>query len=130
MIALDTNVVVRLLADDDPDQSRRAAGLLEDNAVFVPLTVLLETEWVLRSVYALGRDALLRGLRGLLGLPNVTAEATGRVLYALSWYEQGLDFADALHLSSAVETSAGSFATFDVRLRRLAMDRGVQVIEI
>ena len=70
MIALDSSVVVRLLADDDPHQSRRAAGLLEDNAVFVPLTVLLETEWVLCSVYALERDAVLRGLRGFLGLPK------------------------------------------------------------
>lgn len=84
----------------------------------------------LRSVYALGRDAVLRGLRRLLGLPNVTAEATGRVSRALSWYERGVDFADALHLSSAVETGAESFATFDVRLRRLAMERGVEAIEI
>ena len=130
MIAIDTNVVVRLLADDDPHQSRRAAGLLDDNAVFVPLTVLLETEWVLRSVYALERDAVLRGLRNFLGLPNVKAEAAGRIAQALSWYEQGLDFADALHLACAVETGAQSFATFDVKSRRLAAERGVPAIEI
>ena len=130
MIALDTNIVVRLLADDDPHQSRRAAGLLDDNDVFIPLTVLLETEWVLRSVYALERDAVLRGLRNFLGLPNVKAEAAGRIARALSWYEQGLDFADALHLASAAETGAQSFATFDVKLRRQAVERGVPAIEI
>lgn len=129
MIALDTNIVVRLLADDDPHQSRRAAKLLEDNAVFVPLTVLLETEWVLRSVYALERDAVLRGLRNFLGLRNVTAEATERVVRALSWYEDGLDFADALHVASAIEAGAEAFATFDTGLRRLASERGVLTVE-
>lgn len=130
MIALDTNIVVRLLADDDPEQSRRASELLEEDAVFVPLTVLLETEWVLRSVYALERDAVLRGLQNFLGLPNVTAEAAGRIARALSWYEQGLDFADALHLACAVESRAQAFATFDVKLRRLAVERGVVAVEI
>lgn len=129
MIALDTNIVVRLLADDDPHQSRRAAELLEDNAVFVPLTVLLETEWVLRSVYALERDAVLLGLRNFLGLRNVTAEATGRVVRALSWYEDGLDFADALHVASAIDSGAEAFATFDTGLRRLASERGVLTVD-
>ena len=129
MIALDTNVVVRLLVDDDPQQSHRAAALLDDNAVFVPLTVLLETEWVLRSVYALERGAVQRGLRNFLGLPNVTAEATGRVARALSWYEQGLDFADALHLASAVEAGVETFTTFDIALRGQATERAVAVVE-
>lgn len=129
MIALDTNIVVRLLAGDDPQQSRRAAEFLEDNAVFVSLTVLLETEWVLRSVYDLECGAVLRGLRRFLGLPNVTMEGTGRVVRALSWYEQGLDFADALHLASGVEMGADAFATFDGRFRRVASEQGLLVVE-
>ncbi len=129
MIALDTNAVVRLLADDDPQQSRRAAVLIEGNSVFVPLTVLLETEWVLRSVYSLSRDAVLRGLRNFLGLQNVTAEAIGRVARALSWYEQGVDFADAIHLASAVEAEAEAFATFDRGLRQQVSERTVPIIQ-
>lgn len=129
MIALDTNVVVRLLADDDPQQSHRAAVLLEGNSVFVPLTVLLETEWVLRSVYSLPRDAVLLGLRNFLGLQNVTAEAIGRVVRALSWYEQGVDFADAMHLASAVEAGVEAFATFDRGVRRPVSERNVPIIQ-
>ena len=63
-------------------------------------------------------------------LADVTAEAVGRIARALSWYEQGLDFADALHLASAVENRAQAFATFDLKLRRLAVERGVVAVEI
>ena len=129
MIALDANVVVRLLANDDPQQSHRAAVLLEGNSVFVPLTVLLETEWVLRSVYSLPRDAVARGLGNLLGLTNVTAEATGRVVRALSLYQRGVDFADAIHLARAVEAGVEAFATFDRDLHRLASERTVRIIQ-
>ena len=51
MIAIDANVVVRLLVDDDHGQFRRARRLLAASPVFVANTVLLECEWVLRSVY-------------------------------------------------------------------------------
>ncbi len=71
MIALDTNVVVRLLVNDDPSQTRRARTLLATRTVLVTPTVLLETEWVLRGAYGISRSALARSLRGLLGLPAV-----------------------------------------------------------
>ncbi len=51
MLAIDTNVVVRLLAKDHPEQSAKARALLERETVFVALTVILEAERVLRSVY-------------------------------------------------------------------------------
>ena len=50
MLAIDTNVVVRYLTDDHPGQSPRARGLIDGQAVFVAVTVILEVEWVLRSV--------------------------------------------------------------------------------
>ena len=120
MIALDTNVVVRLLTDDDPSQAAEAVRLVESDQVFLPLSVILETEWVLRSVYGLDRETTARALRNLLGIPSVTAEAVGRVGQALGWYEQGFDFADALHLASAAQAGAERIATFDGRFRRLA----------
>lgn len=120
MIAVDTNVVVRMLTNDDPAQATAAAALLENEIVFLPVSVVLETEWVLRSVYGLDRKAVARSLRSFLGVPTVTAEAAGRIGQALSWYEDGLDFADALHLASATEAGAERLATFDGKFRRNA----------
>lgn len=118
MIAVDTNVLVRLVTNDNPSQALRAARLLRNHKVFIPKTVLLETEWVLRCAYELGRPAILRALRGILGLPGVTTEDPLRVASALAWYERSLDFADALHLTSSLETTR--FVTFDERLWKKA----------
>ena len=118
MIALDTNVVVRLLVDDDPAQTRRARALLETCTAFVTPTVLLETEWVLRGAYDVGRAAIARSLRGLLGLRAVVIGDLQAVAQALDWFEAGLDFADALHLALSAE--ARQFVTFDARLARRA----------
>ena len=52
MRAIDTNVLVRALVQDDPAQSQRALALLKDHPAYVPVTVVLELEWVLRSRYA------------------------------------------------------------------------------
>ena len=51
MVAVDTNIVVRLLTGDDPEQFQRGKGLFEREQVFIPATVILETEWVLRYAY-------------------------------------------------------------------------------
>lgn len=118
MIAVDTNVLVRLLTADDPDQTARAAALFEREAVLIPKTVLLETEWVLRYSYRLDAAGVLTGFVRLLGLPSVTVEDEAAVADALALYERGVDFADALHLSSAKQ--AAVFATFDSRLKKRA----------
>lgn len=128
MIALDTNVVVRLLVDDDPEQTRRARKLIEKGPVLVVATVLLETEWVLRGAYSVNRKRIVQSLRSLLGLPELTVGSADAVAQALEWFERGLDFADALHL--ALTTDAEKFATFDVRLAtraRRITERGVVV---
>jgi predicted nucleic-acid-binding protein len=121
VIALDTNVVVRFLTRDDPAQAIRAKALIETGAAFVPRTVVLETEWVLRTIYRFKRDAIAAGLTKLLGLPGVEIEDRPTVARALDWCRQGLDFADALHLASSVQAQA--FATFDRALQRKA--RGI-----
>lgn len=118
MIALDTNVIVRLLVDDDPGQTRRARRLIERRPALVVPTVLLETEWVLRGAYGLGPEGIARSLRGLLGLPGMSVGSADAVAQALEWFEKGLDFADALHLALAADAEA--FATFDARLAKRA----------
>jgi len=118
VIAVDTNVVVRLLVDDDPGQSRRARALFETQTVFVAPTVLLETEWVLRGAYELGRSAIAGSLRKLLGLERVRVANAQVIAAALEWFEAGLDLADALHL--ALSEEAERFVTFDARLAKRA----------
>lgn len=118
MIAVDTNVLVRLLTADDPAQTSRAAALFEQESILIPKTVLLETEWVLRFCYGLSPAIVLAAFRKLLGLPQVTAEDCPALMRALDLFAVGMDFVDALHLASS--GGAESFATFDDRLKRRA----------
>lgn len=123
MIAVDTNVLVRFLVDDDPEQARRASALLTDaDAVFVAKTVLLELIWVLRAAYGFDRPAIARAVRGIGGLPNVRFEQPEHIAAALCFVEAGMDAADALNLASA--HGATAFYTFDQRLIRTAGDVG------
>lgn len=123
MTALDTNILIRVLTDDDHDQVRAARDLLSsDDRFFVPVTVLLETGWVLEAIYELERSAVADGLRRFLGLPNVDTDHPRRMAKALQWYEEGLDFADALHLARSQE--ADRLATFDRAFARDAAGRG------
>ena len=99
MLAIDSNLIVRYLTGDHPKQSMRARKLIDGEDVFVCTTVLLETEWVLRSVYDYAAVRLAKALRAFAGLPHVTLEDAGAAARALEWAEGGLDFADALHLA-------------------------------
>jgi predicted nucleic acid-binding protein len=125
MIATDTNVLVRFLVGDEPAQARRARRLVEKSDVFVCTSVLLETEWVLRSAYRFDAAAISAAFRGLLGLPNVASDSPAPLAQALDGYDAGLDFADALHLASA--HGASVFYTFDRRLLRSAKGKHVPV---
>ena len=114
MIAVDTNIVVRLLTGDDAAMTRRARHVFDAGEIFIPKTVLLETEWVLRRLYEFPGDRIVDALRTLMALPNVRIEDAGAVADALRWSEGGVDFADALHC--AASRDAGEFATFDRKL--------------
>jgi predicted nucleic-acid-binding protein len=122
MIAVDTNVVVRFLTDDDRDQADRAEAVLRTENIFLPKTVLLETAWVLQGAYELARADVVLALRKLLGLAHVVVEDGPVVERALDWYERGVDFADALHVAS--NGAAERFVTFDRALVR----RGASLI--
>jgi predicted nucleic-acid-binding protein len=118
MIAIDTNLLVRILTNDDPIQARRAAKILQSDDIFLPKTVILETQWVLHYAYSIDKAEIIAGLQKLLGLSNIYPENTETVTQAISWYEQGIDFADALHLASS--RGSDSFATFDAAFAKKA----------
>ena len=122
MHAADTNVLVRYLTNDDPRQAAKARALIDEQAVFVSRTVLLETEWVLRSVYGQPAGRIIGALRALAGLPTMVIEDAALVAKAMDRADQGLDFADALHLAAAAECE--NFLTFDKALIRAAAPLG------
>jgi predicted nucleic-acid-binding protein len=117
VIALDTNVIVRFLARDEPAQGARAKSLIEAGSVLVLRTVALETAWVLRTSYGFDRVTIADGITKLLGIPGVESEDMA-IAQALDWYRRGLDFADTLHLAASARAEA--FATFDRGLQRKA----------
>lgn len=122
MLAIDTNVLVRFLAKDDPEQSQKARALIERETIFVALTVLLEAEWVLRGAYGFDRERLLKAFRAFAGLKTVVIQDPRALSKAIAWAEAGMDFADALHLAQMGQSEA--FATFDARLAKAAKRMG------
>jgi len=125
MLAIDTNLIVRYLTGDRPQQSRKAKALIDSELVFVCKTVLLETEWVLRSVFGFTPTEIAQALTDLAGLPSVTLEDAAIIATALDWMAGGMDFADALHVANAQGTDA--FVTFDRGLAKKAKKLGIAV---
>jgi predicted nucleic-acid-binding protein len=119
MLAVDTNVVVRFLVDDDPPQHKRAVALFRAHTIWLPKTVLLETEWVLRSAFGLAAQDIARALQGLTRLPGVRCEDPRAIQWAIEALSAGMDFADALHLSASQQADEG-FASFDARFVKRA----------
>ena len=97
MITVDTNVVIRFLVDDHPIEGNRARRVFEDHRVLLLESVLLETEWVLRAVYDFSRQEISRAIRALLALPTVAVDDRMLLLHVLDSFDDGFDFADALH---------------------------------
>ena len=127
MRAIDTNVVVRYLTGDDPVQAPKARAAVDAGPVFASTTVLLESEWVLRSVYGFAAMEVAQALREFVGLPDVSVENPVLLAEALLRAEQGMDFADALHLGAAARCEA--MLTFDRWFIEMAKDGPVPVME-
>jgi predicted nucleic-acid-binding protein len=122
MLAIDTNLIVRYLTGDHPQQSPRARKLIDGQPVFAAVTVILEVEWVLRSTYGYRPADVARALRAFAGLPTVTIEDAPIVAAALDLAEKGMDFADALHLGKSAHCKG--MATFDRKLVKAAKAAG------
>lgn len=119
MIALDTNILARFYVDDpgDPEAVKQRPiarrVLTESPNLFVPLTVVLELEWVLRAFYRFDPTQIVQVFEHLLGLEQVNTEEADRIAAALPLTENGMDFADALHLAGSRHCQA--LYTFDDR---------------
>lgn len=126
MIAVDTNILVRLLTGDDPRQSAAARALFAAEPIWIAKTVLLETDRVLTSRYGFERSAIHGAFTKLLGLQNVQAEDEPGVAAALDLTFHGIEFADALHLSS--RPNGARFVSFDRSFVRRAKRAGAQAV--
>jgi predicted nucleic-acid-binding protein len=114
MIAVDTNVVVRLLTGDDPKQAAAARSLFAAGPVWIAKTVLLETNWVLRSLYGFEESDIRDAFTKLLGLNNVHTEDKPAMAAALAMTAHGIELADAMHLNS--RPPGARFVSFDQSL--------------
>jgi|SRR5664279_1312608 predicted nucleic-acid-binding protein len=126
MTAVDTDVLVRLLTGDDPEQEAAARSLFASEPIWIPKTVLLETGWVLRSLYGFEESAIRDAFTKLLGLKNVRIEDEPAVAAALALTAHGIELADAMHLSSRPPGAA--FVSFDKSFVQRARRAGVSRI--
>ena len=124
MIAFDTNVLLRLLLNDDAGQARRAQALLEQavsrsDKVLLPDIVLCEVEWVLGSVYDVPKAQIAATLRHLLEADEFAFLSRAAVATALHAYENGsAELSDYLIGATAARAGAATTYTFDRALRR------------
>ena len=130
MIAVDTNVLVRLLVDEpsQPAQVRAARDLAtEAGAVHVPVVVLAETVWVLESAYRVDKPRVLAALKHLLSNDAYQLEASQRCAEAMSLFAgNNVDFSDCLILAGC-RSLGMTLHSFDKRLARL---NGAQPVEM
>ena len=119
MPALDTNVLVRYIVQDDARQLAAARRLIsrciaEGSTLFVPVTVVLELEWVLRSGFEFGKDDVLLALSSLFSAAELSFESERALEVALQLFRTGsADFADCLHIALAAQAGEQPLWTFD-----------------
>jgi predicted nucleic-acid-binding protein len=119
VIGIDTNVLVRYIAQDDPAQSKKATALIERECSestpgFVGLVVLVEVVWVAESCYQASREDVAKMVRQLLGSRQLVVQDAETVWQALRLFEQGkADFADGLIERTAAAVGCSRTVTFD-----------------
>lgn len=129
MIALDTNVLVRLVTRDNEKQAQRAKAVFdaaEHGGLFVSDIVLVELCWTLSRSYELERSDIARTVRALLDNSCIAFESALVVRNALSSFEATFaDFPDCLIVAKASQAGCSQTLTFDQRMKSLP---GVQLL--
>ena len=124
MIAVDTNLLARLMLQDDAAQFKKVKALFATRQVFTaPVTVMLELVWVLES-NGIDPARIASGLATLLNLPNFKPERVDALRKALHHYTADVGFADALHL--ALSVGEQKFMTFDKAFVKQAKKLGLE----
>ncbi len=118
---------MRLILDDDKLQGKAASKLLAGNMLFVPLTVVMETEWVLRAAYGLPRSQIADAIGFAINIENLHFEVAEDVCWAVDRYRDGADFSDMIHIIASKELAA--FATFDRKLEKQALPNCPLIIQ-
>ena len=119
MPSLDTNVLVRYLVQDDSGQLAAAKRLISrrvtsGQSLFVPVTVTLELEWVLRARFGYIKKDVMQALSNLFSAAELTFESERALEVALHLYREGsADFADCLHVALATQAGEQPLWTFD-----------------
>jgi predicted nucleic-acid-binding protein len=125
VIGLDTNVVIRYMAQDEPRQAAAAARLMEqtlsaDNPGFISIVAICEIAWVLADCYAADRARIRTVMEVLLGTRLLVVESPELVWKALrAWQASAADLSDALIGELAAARGAGKTVTFDRAAARL-----------
>lgn len=125
MAALDTNILVRFLVEDDTAQLAAAKKLIAKclragETLYIPVTVSFELEWVLRSNFGFGKVAVVQTLSNLLSSAELSFESEGALEVALALYSQGsADYSDCLHVALASEAGEPPLWTFDKAASRV-----------
>lgn len=121
MGAADTNVLLRLLLDDDEAQARAARAFLRTHApLFVSHIVLVEASWVLASAYAYSRDEVRSVIDMLLETEGIDVQEPTVVESALAHHRaSNADLSDCLILAVAERAAATPLGTFDAKLAKL-----------
>lgn len=120
MIGLDTNVLVRYFAQDDPAQAKKASALIEsltpDRPGYVTQVALIEVIWVLSRAYRIERAEIARVIEMLLRTKEITVESAETVWKALRLYtDSSADFADCLIERTCHDAQCEYTATFDIK---------------
>jgi len=131
VIAVDTNVLVRYLVADHPQQAKvareRLAELSTDRPGFICREVMIELVWVLRRAYGFSREQVCREVEELLATEELEIEAAHDTARAIHRYRRGdADFADFMILGAAQRTGASTVWTFDRSMARL---EGVSLLD-
>lgn len=128
MIAVDTNIIVRLIVGDDAAQVDRALALASREPFYISFTVLIEVEWVLRSRYGFERDASVAAFRALRDLVDLHFEDADDVAWALERFALAGELADYIHIATA--RHIGRLATFEKKLGARAGEHSPAFVEL
>ena len=120
MISVDTNIIVRFLTHDDDKQYKKAFKIFNSNEIFIPDTVILETEWVLRYAYEYDPVDICNAFIMFFGLKNIHLSNPALISQAIKWHKKGLDFSDAMHLTQCQQYE--KLYTFDKKFSVKAKD--------